>query len=213
MYSHAHAFLCRTIGAIVVMSLAIVPGPTSASAARPDTPNIDTYSVWNGTDYVFPFGHPNTTTYGQTVTVPSGTTRLIRFAFWMAADTGTGTIQLRGEVYRWDGDSATGSAVWESNVRRVKFVEGDPTFQRVKFRVDGVAKLVPGETYVFFASIDKDYEETDPNVLNHWGANEFDALPGGAVVYQNNGGDEEAWTTQGWSSISDWDFAMRAKIR
>jgi hypothetical protein len=200
--------------AIAASALAILPlQAPAADAVGPDSPNIDTYRVWNGTDFLQPFGHPDTTTYGQTITIPAGTRRIIRFGFWMASNTGTGTIQLHGEVYKWDGDSATGEPVWESQVRKVDFVQGDPAVYRVKFRVDGVAKVTPGETYVFFASTDKDYEETDPSVLSQWAVNTFDALPGGFVVYQNNAGDESHWTTTAWDMISSYDFAFRAKIR
>jgi hypothetical protein len=202
--------LSKAVAAVGIASVATMVGVTPASAA----PTIDSYSVWNGTDFVWPFGQPDTATYGQTVTIPAGKTTPKKFAFWMAPNSGEGTLKIRGAIYAWDGDSASGSAVWESKKpKNVTFSPSDPTYQKVQFKTRKSGKVTPGSTYVFFASVSKDYEASDPNVLAHWGANYFDALPGGDVVYLNNGTDESQWTTTPWGSIPGYDFAMTATIK
>jgi hypothetical protein len=202
--------ISKAVAAVGIASVATMIGVTPASAA----PTIDTYSVWNGTDYVWPMGHPDTSTYGQTVTIPAGKTTPKKFAFWMAPNSGDGTIKMRGAIYAWDGDSATGTAVWESKkAKNVEFSLSDPTYQRVQFKTKGAGAVTPGSTYVFFASISKDYEATDPGVLCQWGANYFDALAGGDVVYINDAGDESQWTNGTWSTIFGYDFAMKATIK
>ena len=199
--------LRRVVAALGIASLALIAAPATAGAAD-EVATINTYSVWNGVDFVFPFGHPNTTTYGQTITVPAGLTKIQRFSFYLAENSGGGTQILRGEVYAWDGDSATGSAVWESAPRTITL---DATYQKVGMR-PRCAPVTPGGQYVLFLSVSKDYEETPPNTLSQWAANYTDVYAGGNVVYLNDAGDESQWTAGTWSAISTFDFAMKAKL-
>src|SRR3954447_8591313 len=91
---------------VASVAIGVVSVPASAGV---ESRAIDTYKVWNGTDYVHPFGQPNTSTYGQTVVIPAGLHHVRKFKFWMAPNTGDGTILMRGEIYAWDGEKATGT--------------------------------------------------------------------------------------------------------
>lgn len=56
---------------------------TFAGMAGASAKNINTYRDWNGTDYVYPFGCADTTTYGQLITAPNSN-MLKKFSFWWA---------------------------------------------------------------------------------------------------------------------------------
>jgi hypothetical protein len=168
---------------------------------------IDTYKSWDGSEYVYPFGCPDTTTYGQVVTVPKKKSILNKFTFWWAnAGDSTGSMTVRGEVYAWDGTKATGSALWESKTRNISY--GDSVFHEEKFK-PGALPLTPGAQYVLFASIDKDFEKCTNSYELKWGVVDDSVYPGGSFVYQNNGGDESQWTAASWSPYSG-DLALVA---
>jgi hypothetical protein len=166
---------------------------------------ISTYGSWDGSTSVVPFGCPNTTTYGQVITIPKGITHLGKFHFsWVNLN--SGSMVVRGEVYAWDGTKATGSALYESKRKTISFNDG--LFHKVGFR----ANLVPvtsGAQYVIFASIDKDYEQCTNSYEVGWGYIGSDAYSGGTFVYQNNGGDENQWTTTPWTSFGGPDVAFK----
>jgi hypothetical protein len=166
---------------------------------------ITTYKSWDGTSTVTEFGCPDTTTYGQVITIPNGQTQVNKFHFsWINLN--TGSMVVRGELYAWDGSKATGSALYESSPRTISF--GNGVFHKVTFRTGGVS-VTPGAQYVVFASIDKDYEQCT-NYFLGWGLiNSGDAYPGGGFVYQNNSGDENQWTTSAWSSFGGPDIAFK----
>jgi hypothetical protein len=193
-----------SIGAV---ALAGAPNATAAS----DAPTFDTYSSWAGDSVIGPFGHPNTTTYGQVITVPAGLKKVEWFTYYMGAGGTEGTLKVRGEVYGWDGTKAT-REIAETRVKDVEVTGGDPTFNPVKFKLRG-AKVRPGKQYVLFASISKDYEESDPNVTTNWPVHTTDVLPGGNTVFLNDSGDESQWTSAPWSQITTYDMAFKAKLK
>jgi hypothetical protein len=66
---------------------------------------------------------------------------------------------------------------------------------------------------VLFATISKDYEQTDPEVWTAWPVHSgTDPLPGGNTVWINDTGDESRWTTEAWSQIDTYDMAFKAKL-
>src|ERR1041384_3653746 len=85
------AFLMAAACAAALTTLA--GGPATASG---------TYKYWDGTGEVTAFGCPNTTTYGQVITVPATKHFLNKFVFSFV-NLNSGSIVLRGEVYAWDG--------------------------------------------------------------------------------------------------------------
>jgi hypothetical protein len=178
--------LCaRALAALLVLSL-----PLGAGSARADV--IDTSGAWDGSSFVMQFGVPNTATYGQTITVPLGSSRLQSFSFAMNLPA---TTIFRGEVYAWDGSKATGPSLYESGPRTTG---GSGSFQWITFNTGGV-NLTPGGQYVLFASVSKDYLAGSGN--GSWGyLGGADVYPGGGFVYLNNGGDPSQWTSQTWST-------------
>jgi hypothetical protein len=168
---------------------------------------ISTYGSWDGSSEIVPFGCPNTTTYGQVITIPNGQTHLGKFHFsWINLN--TGSMVVRGEVYAWDGTKATGSALFESKKKTLSFSDG--LFHKVGFKPSSLIPVTPGAQYVIFASIDKDYEQCTNNYEVGWGfIPTGDVYPAGLFVFQNNGGDESQWTTTPWSAAGGLDAAFK----
>lgn len=111
--------------------------------------NIDTTAVWNGTEYVFPFGLPNTATYGQTITAPATASVLQGFSFQINSQ-GV-AFPFQAYVYAWDAANshATGPALYTSPVITTT---GDNAFHAYSFAVPSMS-LTPGTQYVLFASV------------------------------------------------------------
>jgi hypothetical protein len=147
------------------------------------------------------------TTYGQIITVPKGKTQLDRFSFWWQTYYGIGgTVVVRGEVYKWDGEKATGPSLYESGGRRI--TPNDYVFHEMRF-VPMIA-VSPGE-YVLFVTADKDFRKCQDAGLD-WGALSFLDYPKGTFVYQENDGDSERWTTVPWGN-TDINLAFKASLR
>src|SRR6478736_3557128 len=70
---------------ITTLTVTIIGGPATAGV---ESRVIDTHKEWNGTDYVYLFGHPDTATYGQTVLIPAGLHHVRELKFWMAPNAG-----------------------------------------------------------------------------------------------------------------------------
>jgi hypothetical protein len=197
------------------VTVALASFTMTASALQPAKVTIiNTFGTWDGTTMVQPFGCPNTTTYGETITVPMGSTSIDRFTVsWQ--DLSSGSFKVRGEVYAWDPSTfhAIGSATAETKPRRVH--SGASGFFKETFKFKDAA-VTEGEQYVVFASIDKDYSVCDTSsYLVGWGAIRDDnAYPGGTFVYQNNGrsGGSDNWTTQPWST-NGFDLAFKLCLK
>jgi hypothetical protein len=191
--------------ALVVVTLAS-GGAAAAMPTRDAT--LNTVTAWNHIDGVFSFGRPDTSTYGQVITVPAGMTRLTRFNFYMSDEGASGSLILRGEVYAWDGTKATGSALWEGNPRTVDYA--DSNYHRKQFRPHGVDNLTPGAQYVIFASISKDWEQCTDGYPLTWGGVSDTTYPDGTFVFINDSGDESQWTTTDWTTTWGIDLAFKA---
>jgi len=186
-------------------ALGTVQASASVLGAKP---TINTYKSWDGSEDVIPFGCPDTTTYGQVITVPGGYTKLNKFTFsWI--NLGTGSMKVRGEVYAWDGAKATGSAIYQSAARFVSFSDGLYHFETFK---PGGVPVTAGHQYVIFASIDKDYEKCKNSYEVGWAYTGADVYAGGGFVYQNNAGDESQWTTTDWTTFGGADIAFKAYL-
>src|SRR5215217_5763746 len=66
------------------------------------------------------FGDSGSHTIGQVITAPAGETSLDSFSLFVSMPT---TVVFRGELYAWDGNEASGSALFESEPRQTS---GDP---------------------------------------------------------------------------------------
>ncbi|MDM7994292.1 MAG: IPTL-CTERM sorting domain-containing protein [Acidobacteriota bacterium] len=163
--------------------------------------DVNTIPSWNGTDYIWSFGVPDTATYGQTITVGVNAGSLNSFAFQIgncSAD-----VSLRASIYAWNGTMATGSSLWQSSLTTVSAGSG---FQLVSFTTGGLT-LSPG-SYVLFASTSQDQSGASDSACQ-WGSIASGIYSGGNFVYQNNGTNISAWTSLDWSQIESHDLAFR----
>jgi len=197
----------RAVAATAVAFVFVAFGSTQASASTSRVrPTINTFKFWDGSQEVVQFGCPNTTTYGQVITVPAGKTLLNKFTFAWVNFQGAGSMVVRGEVYAWDGSKATGSALFQSGTRKIAFT--DSLFHKEVFKPAGVG-VTPGAQYVIFASIDKDFEKCFGDYTLGWASVDDSTYSGGTFVFQNNGGDESQWTLSAWNTFGI-DLAFKA---
>ena len=187
-------------GALVIALIAalIAAGPASADTT------IDTTPSWAAGEQANSFGKPNTSTYGQVVTAPAGENQLTSFTFFMQLPT---SVTFRGAVYAWDlaTNRATGPSLYESAPRQTT---DDTVFQEITFNTGGIA-VTPGQQYVLFASVSKDFEG-QPDGSGPWGHTVEDSYAGGRFVFLNNQTDESQWTSTAWTILSNQDLAFRA---
>jgi Ca2+-binding RTX toxin-like protein len=152
-------------------------------------------------DRIFPFGKPNTATYGQVITAPTNDTQLDSFTFLMDQPD---TVIFRGEVYAWDGEKATGPNLYESEPRTTS---GSNSLEEITFNTGGI-QLVPGREYVLFATISKDYEASSGQ--GSWGwVPDDNAYAGGKFVYMNNGSNFDQLFARSWL-VFGGDLAFKA---
>lgn len=204
----------NTVAVIAVASaVALVATiPATAASAGVSATKWDTYSAWDGTTYVQPFGNPDTATYGQWFTAPDGAKKIKKWSFYMGANGETGALVFTGGLYTWDGTKA-GEKVWESKAKTLDLTQGDATIHKVTLKPKRKGKITPGAAYVIFLSVSKTYEESTPLVLARWAADSGNPLPNGDVVYLNSGGDESQWTSVPWGMLGGYDFGLTAKIK
>jgi hypothetical protein len=207
--SKSSSLLLRSAVTASAVAIAFLALGTSAASASSAAATINTYPSWDGSSEVIDFGCPDTTTYGQTITIPEGKTLLKKFTFsWINLN--TGSMIVRAEVYAWDGTKATGSSLYE---KKRKITISDNAFHNETFKSKLGVPVTPGAQYVLFASIDKDFEKCTNNYVLGWGlVSSGDPYPGGGFVYQNNTGDESQWTLTQWSSFGTTDLAFKASL-
>ena len=185
--------------------LALLASLILVAAAAPAAGAATTIDTTPGDAAICAWGYPDTATYGQTVTAPSGDNVLRSFSFYVRTE---GTITYRAEVYAWDGTKATGSALFESPPRTVGPTGGE--FEEVE-TVTGGVPLTPGQQYVLFLSVSKDYESNSRGDVGCMRFNESSAYGGGEFRGLNDSGDESRWTSFGWSGWEPGaDLAFKA---
>ena len=92
----------------VIVTLLAVPALSLAAA-------VDTLPGWNGSDSISSFGYPDTSTYGEAITTPTGATNVSSFSLWLQESTG---FQFQSFISAWDntGTALTGSLLYLSPV-------------------------------------------------------------------------------------------------
>jgi hypothetical protein len=170
-------------------------------------------SGWAGTEYNnfgggyndwwHPFGNPNTATYGETFSAPtSGGTSLTSFSFYMGNPYVPGDIQLSAYIATWTG-SNIGTVLYSSPMVDYANI-GDA---ELTFDTGGLA-LTGGADYVAFLSVSGYYgDSAGESYLSSGGG-----IPGGSFVYDNNGGDFAALSTDTWSGPNSPDLAIDAEF-
>jgi hypothetical protein len=166
--------------------------------------SINTIPLWNGSTFVSMFGsgtagsNSGTSTYGHSIMIGAGATPLNSYSFEMKC---TGNPTIRGEVYAWDGNKATGAALFEGPSQ---LVTGGGGFQLVTINVGGLT--LPEGRYVLFVTTSKDMTTAGPSCT--FGIlPDGTAIPNGTFVWQNDFNPAQ-WTTVSWSSMGQ-DLAMR----
>jgi hypothetical protein len=172
---------------------------------------INTIPSWDGVLFGGHFGVPNTATIGQTITIGPGSAVVTSFGFEIGCNAGEieaghcyGPVNLRGEIYAWDGTKATGPSLFESPVMNLAF---SSSYNLVIFNT-GALTLPPGN-YVIFATTSRDQVVgVSPLSKSLFGAlPDTTAYPGGVNVYLNNGADTSQWTSVAWVQFP-WDAAF-----
>ena len=192
------------IAAAVAAGVALSAG---AGAARADTV-IDTVSHWNGTDWLESLGEPNTATMGQTFTVPAGDTSLASFTFHLIDF--VDHITFDAYVHAWDGEKATGPALFHAGPFTTDNNDGNGGFEAFKIDTGGL-QLDAGQQYVAYFTA-SDYFQGGV----HWANPAYlwsDHYDGGGLVFRNNGTDLSLLTTTPWETfigdgVDDLAFTM-----
>ncbi|MBD2179001.1 hypothetical protein H6F42_18930 [Pseudanabaena sp. FACHB-1998] len=152
---------------------------------------IDTNPSWNGSSFIFPFGEPNTATYGQTFTVTGSENILESFSFKVQTTSATPS-KFAAYVAGWDGSKAT-SILYQSSLQTNS---NNSAFNDFTFNTGGLA-LTSAQQYVAFISASNFFDgQPDRSVL---GFINSDVYSGGQFVFLNNGSNFSALTQTNWS--------------
>jgi hypothetical protein len=156
---------------------------------------IDTTPSWNGTSSVTAIGAPNnaTATYGQTFTVGSDNI-LNDFSFWVKDDLAPG-LTFGAYVMAWDGDKATGSALYQSAPQTAN---NPLSFQKFTFNTGGVT-LAAGQKYVAFLNTSNFPTNNGAGSVGFVGPQ----YAGGEFVNTDNGTNFGSLTTTAWDCGSN----------
>ena len=169
---------------------------------------VDTTPAWNGSSSVSAFGQPNTTTYGQTFTVPvNGDNALNSFSFFLQ-QASSSAIKFAGFVTAWDGNKATGPILYQSGSQSTT---RQNVFQAFDFATGGL-NLAAGKQYVAFLNASNFADSGfgsmgQPQFQNNYSGGEF--------VYLNNGSNFSRITQDTWSKGflgADGDVAFKASF-
>jgi hypothetical protein len=178
----------------IIIATAVLGGLLTPSLSAAST--ISTVGSFTGSA-ICCFGDPNTATYGQTITVPAGETSLQSFTFYLHLPT---SLKFRAFVYAWDGEKATGPALYESaDLQTTEFAEG--LYQPITASTGGVA-VTPGQQYVLFFSTSNDKAADEGTELEgSWAWVTGTPYAGGIATWLNNGYEPTLWTnpTEEWS--------------
>jgi hypothetical protein len=158
---------------------------------------INTHLGWDGSSAVSSFGCPDTTNYGQVITIPKFKHTLGTFSFWQRAQAIGGSMVVRAEVYAWDGAKATGSGLYESAPRTIAYT--DSKFHREIFSAN--VSVTPGAKYLLFLTVDKDFDQCSAGYVTTWGLVDETTYAGGSFYYLNSTGNSADWTTSDWSNF------------
>jgi hypothetical protein len=161
---------------------------------------IDTTSSWNGTDVVYPFGETNTATYGQTFTVTGADVYLNSFTFYLNDRLDPDYVDFAAYVYAWDGNSASGSALYTSAAMSTTNNGGAGGFEAININTGGI-QLTSGQQYVALFSASAYFDGAVGLADVGWMAN-ASAYTGGAFVYYNNGSNFGLLTTNTWNGLA-----------
>jgi PEP-CTERM motif len=136
--------------ALFVLLLAVLALPAGATMV------IKTFPTWNHTDTIFPFGYPNTATYGEAITTPAGQTDVTRFSFWLEEPVG---FQFQAFIAPWDNNNylIPGGLAGVSFLSPVK-KSNNASLKEYTVDVPNLT-VTPGTIYMFGVTIDNVYNK------------------------------------------------------
>ena len=179
----------------------------------------DTTPSWNGSSNIFPFGNPNTATYGETFIAPADVT-LNDFSFHIQGVAGV-HLSMKGYVYEWSGvlfdqgndgiaGNAVGSALFSSPSSISFDGNANDTFQTVTVQTGGTS-LRAGQAYVVFLTVSNPDDFAASTGTTNWGyisGQHVASGGGGGYVFINNGSNFSALTAGPWDNFLDGDLAF-----
>ncbi len=184
----------------LIIAAALLAGMPAIAA------NIDTTDS-NNLNF-FPFGQPNSATYGQTFVPDATDGTLTGFSLYLrgrdSRNTGSGPLNLRGYVAAWDGSKAIGPLLFASPT----VTKADsPALQEFAFTT--AVPLAVGQAYVAFLSISA-LPVQPRSLFGTPGPLAGNALDSGQFVFLNNGLDFGAVFTDDWLFIGRDDIFFKA---
>ncbi|HWX16590.1 MAG TPA: PEP-CTERM sorting domain-containing protein [Chthoniobacterales bacterium] len=159
-----------------------------------------TYNNFNGySDFWFPFGNPDTATYGELFTSPNNTDHnLASFTFYMGTPSTPGNIITGAYIATWTGSMA-GTLLYSAGPINYDNLGDEP----ITITTGGLA-LSQNTNYVMFLSVSNFYGQS---------AGETHVVPGSSIpglngfAYFNNEGNFNELFTTPWNAIGltpDW---------
>jgi hypothetical protein len=142
--------------------------------------SIDTTASWDGRTDAFPFGAPDSATFGQSISTDAAGGVLDSFTFYLSAL----DLDIRAYVFRWDGLKAVGPALFTGPVFNLGSAYSG--FAPVTINT-GALTLVPNSKFVLLLT--SSGLQTSKANIGSWGALRTDAYSGGEFVLTNSGND------------------------
>jgi len=173
----------RLAGVIAVVAVAV--GLSAGASSAGPSLNLDTISIWNGSDFVWEFGAVGsdaTPTYGQVIAGPGADLASFTFEFDLPA-----TVNFRPVVAEWDGTKAL-TPLWSGSATST----AGSGWEAITFTLPAGVLLESGKQYVLFVTTLGE----GGSDLGEMGAVDVSELPAPAqYVYTN----DEA------SFLDEWD--------
>jgi hypothetical protein len=179
---------------VVGFFIAALVGMHAATAAS--FSNYPSYDPNDAGSFIWVFGSPDTTSYGEVFTAPSGANVLNSFGFLIDTDWSLGNAKF--VVAKWDGSKAIGPAIYTSSQFAMDSAPGYHwhTVSAVN------AALTAGDQYVGYFTV---AGVTDPIPQGPAFATTIDSggLPG-ILVYLNSNGTDPLTLSTAWSTYADY---------
>ena len=150
------------------------------------------YNNFTGySDYWYPYGNPNTATYGELFTSPNNADHnLVSFSFYMGTPTTSGNIITGAYIATWTGSMA-GTLLYSAGPINYDNLGNE----QITINTGGLA-LSQNTNYVMFLSVSQFYGQSAGETHVSQGTS-ITGLNG--FAYNNNGGDFNALFTTPWS--------------
>ena len=163
-----------------------------------------TYNNFNGySDFWFPFGNPDTATYGELFTSPNNSDHnLASFTFYMGTPSTPGNIITGAYIATWTGSMAGTLRYSSESGGPINYDNlGD---EQITINTGGLA-LNPNTQYVMFLSVSNYYGQSTGEAYASQGTS-IQGLNG--FVFNNNAGDFNSLFTTAWSGPLSPDWAV-----